>query len=56
MTQPTHSIVDLTPEEIEAFFKSALRNTMILGLISAIVVWIGGGWRNAAMMLTGTLI
>jgi ATP synthase I chain len=56
MTQQTHSVVDLTPEEIETLFKSALRNTLILGLISTIVVLIGGGWRNAAMLLTGTVI
>ena len=56
MSQEPHSIVDLTPEELETLFKSALHNTMILGLISAIAVLIGGGWRNAAMLLTGTLV
>jgi hypothetical protein len=34
----------------------ALRNTLILGTVAALIVWIGGGWRSAAMLGTGTLI
>jgi len=56
MTQETHSVVDLTPEDMEAFFRSALRNTLILGAISAIAVLIGGGWRSAVLLFTGALI
>ncbi len=33
-----------------------MRNTLILGIIPAIVVGIASGWRNAAMLLTGMLI
>jgi hypothetical protein len=33
-----------------------MRNTLILGLLSALAVLIGSGWRNAAMLVTGTLI
>jgi fatty acid desaturase len=33
-----------------------MRNTLILGIIPAIVVWIASGWRSAAMLLAGTLI
>jgi dolichyl-phosphate-mannose--protein O-mannosyl transferase len=36
--------------------KRALRNTLILGLVSALAVTIGGGWRGGAMLATGTLI
>jgi uncharacterized membrane protein len=56
MSEEAHSIVDITEEEQEALLRRAMRNTLILGLISAIVVLIGGGWRSAAMLLTGTLI
>jgi uncharacterized membrane protein YidH (DUF202 family) len=56
MSQETHPIVDLTQADLDAMLKRALRNTLILGLISALVVLIGAGWRSGAMLLTGTLI
>jgi len=56
MTEKHHPIVDLTEEEVETFFKRALRKTLILGLIATLAVLIGSGWRNAAMLLTGALI
>ena len=36
--------------------KRALRNTLILGAVPALVVWIASGWRNAAMLLTGAAV
>jgi uncharacterized membrane protein len=56
MSQETHPIVDLTQTDLDAMLKRALRNTLILGLISAIIVLIGAGWRSGAMLATGTLI
>jgi small-conductance mechanosensitive channel len=56
MTQETHPIVDLTQADLDAMLQRALRNTLILGAVAALIVWIGGGWRSAAMLGTGTLI
>jgi hypothetical protein len=56
MTEAAHPILDITHEELEAFFKRALRNTLILGVLSALAVLIGAGWRSGAMLLTGALI
>ncbi|MFZ0745460.1 MAG: hypothetical protein WAM85_13700 [Terracidiphilus sp.] len=56
MSQETHPIVDLTDEALEAMLKRALRNTLILGVLSSAAILIGAGWRSAAMLLTGTLI
>lgn len=56
MTQETHPIVDVSQTDLDAMLKRALRNTLILGLIAAIVVSIGSGWRSAGMLVTGTLI
>jgi len=56
VTQETHPIVDLTQADLDAMLKRALRNTLILGLISALAVAIGGGWRSGAMLATGMLI
>jgi len=56
MSQPSHPIVDLTDDALQAMLLRALRNTLILGLISSIAVLIGSTWRNGAMLLTGTLI
>jgi uncharacterized membrane protein YidH (DUF202 family) len=56
MTQETHPIADLTQEDLDVMLKRALRNTLILGLISSLAVLIGTEWRNAVMLLTGALI
>jgi len=56
MSQETHPVVDLTQADLDAMLNRALRNTLILGLISALVVSIGAGWRSGAMLATGTLI
>jgi hypothetical protein len=56
VTEETHSLAGLTDEALEALLKRAIRNTAILGLVPALVLWIASGWRNAAMLLTGALI
>jgi hypothetical protein len=56
MTQENHPIVDITREDLETLLGRALRNTLILGLISALVVLVSAGWRSGAMLATGTLI
>jgi uncharacterized membrane protein len=56
MTEDTHPIVELTPADLDSMLRRALRNTLILGLVAAVVVSIGSGWRSAAMLVTGALI
>jgi uncharacterized membrane protein len=56
MTEESHSIVDIGEEDQQALLQRAMRNTMILGLLSSLALLIGSGWRSAAMLLTGTLI
>jgi hypothetical protein len=56
MTEETHPLLGLTEESLEALLKRAIRNTLILGAIPALVLLAASGWRNAAMLLTGTLI
>jgi hypothetical protein len=56
MTQEENPIADLPAGAVEAMLKRAFRNTLILGIVSALAVWIGSGWRNSAMLVTGTLI
>jgi uncharacterized membrane protein len=56
MTEPSHPIMDLTHADLDAMLKRAFRKTLILGVLSSVVVWIGGGWRNAATLATGTAI
>ena len=51
--QPLASLADLP---IQAMLQRAMRNTLILGVIPAILLWIARGWRDAAMLATGTLI
>jgi hypothetical protein len=56
MTQQTHPIVNLTDESLQSMLQKALRNTLVLGLLSSFAVWIGSNWRNGAMLLTGAAI
>jgi hypothetical protein len=56
MTEEAHPILGLTEETVEALLKRAIRNTLILGLIPALVLLIATGWRDAAMLVTGALI
>jgi len=56
MTEDAPPIASLTEEDLDALLKRAVRNTAILGLLPALVLWIASGWRNAAMLLTGALI
>ena len=56
MTEETHPILGLTEETLEDLLKRAIRNTLILGLIPALVLLVATGWRDAAMLVTGALI
>jgi hypothetical protein len=56
MTEETRSLATLNDEGLEALLQRAFRNTLIVGLLIALALWIGSGWRNAAMMGTGTII
>jgi hypothetical protein len=49
-------LVGLTDAALEALLKRAVRDTLILGLIPAVVLLIASGWRNAAMLAVGALI
>jgi hypothetical protein len=56
MSQETHPIANLTDEALQALLKRAIRDTLILGLIPALVLLFASGWRDAAMMAVGVLI
>jgi hypothetical protein len=56
MTEDIHPIVQLTDLQAEALLGRAMRNTLILGFVGALVLLIASGWRNAAMLLVGALI
>jgi hypothetical protein len=56
MSEETHPILGLTEEALEALLKQSIRNTLILGLLPAVVLLIASGWRDAAMLMTGALI
>jgi hypothetical protein len=56
MSDETHPLTDLSDATLQALLRRAMRNTLILGLISSIVLMIASGWRNAAMMAVGAAI
>jgi hypothetical protein len=56
MNEQTHPLGDLSDAALDALLKRAVRDTLILGLIPAVVVLVASGWRNAAMLAIGTLL
>jgi uncharacterized membrane protein YidH (DUF202 family) len=56
MSDETHPLVGLTDTALEALLKRAMRDTLILGLISTVVLLVVSGWRNAAMLAVGAMI
>jgi K+ transporter len=53
MTEETHPLASLTDAALDALLKRAIRDTLILGLIPAVVLLVASGWRNAAMLAVG---
>ncbi len=56
MTEEIHPIVGLTDEALHALLKRAIRDTLILGLIPAVILLVASGWRDAAMLAVGAVI
>jgi hypothetical protein len=56
MTEEIPAIANLSEEALDALLKRAVRNTALLGILPALIVWVASGWRNAAMLMTGALI
>jgi hypothetical protein len=56
MSLEDQSATDMTQDALDSMLKRAMRNTLILGTIPALVVGIASGWRNAAMLVIGALI
>jgi len=47
---------DMTDADLEALLSRAIRNTVIVGLLAALALWIASSWRNAAMLAAGAAI
>lgn len=56
MTEHQHPLAGLTDAGLEALLKRAIRITLIVGLICALILWKATGWRDAAMLATGAAI
>jgi hypothetical protein len=49
-------MLEITDETLEAMLRRALRITLFIGALAALILWKASGWRNAAMMATGAAI
>jgi hypothetical protein len=56
MTEETHPIGELTDAALSAMLRRAIRVTLGIGFLAAIVVWIASSWRDASMLAVGTAI
>ena len=55
-TEETPPLAGLSDEALQAILRRAIRDTLILGLVATVIVWIAAGWRNAAMLAVGAAI
>jgi hypothetical protein len=53
---PGQQSAPITDEDLAALLKRAIRITLVIGILASLALWISSGWRNAAMMATGTAI
>jgi hypothetical protein len=56
MTDEIQEPAWITDEGLEALLQRAIRITLVIGVLASVALWIASGWRNAAMMATGTAI
>jgi hypothetical protein len=56
MSEEIHPLADLTDEALQALLRRAIRDTLILGMIPALVLLFATGWRDAAMLAVGAAI
>ena len=56
MTDEPQETALITDEGVEALLQRAIRITVVIGGLASLALWIASGWRNAAMMATGTAI
>lgn len=56
MTPENRPMAEITDETLESMLRRALRITLIIGSLAALILWKASGWRNAAMMATGAAI
>ncbi len=47
---------ELSNAALDAMLKRALRNILILGTLSSLILWKAASWRDAAMLAAGTAI
>ncbi len=56
MSDESHPLVAMTDLDLAKLLKRSVRDTLILGLLVALILLLAAGWRNAGMMVVGTLI
>jgi len=56
MSEENRALAAVTDADLEGLLRRAIRNTLIIGVLSSLVLWKASGWRDAAMMATGTAI
>ncbi len=56
MTVEAHPLVSLTDDGLQALLMRAIRITLVVGGLAALVLWKASGWRDAAMLATGAAI
>lgn len=56
MSEETNPVANLTDAALEALLKRAIRDTLILALVSTLLLFFLSGWRNAAMLAMGAAV
>jgi len=56
MTEESSSLANLSDAGLQTLLKRAMRLTVIVGALAALVLWKASSWRDGAMMAAGAAI
>ena len=56
MIESDHSLASFSDADLQALLHRAIKITVIIGVLAALILWKASGWRNAAMLASGAAI
>ena len=56
MNEHEHPLAALTDAGLQALLRRSIKITLGVGLVAALILWKASGWRNAAMLASGSVI
>ena len=56
MSEQEHPLASFTDADLQALLGRAVKITVVIGVLAALILWKASNWRDAAMLATGAAI